>query len=81
MKVITERWQDWVPTVLAGSAVLIGLWLVSNLLLFCLHRQPTSPRLTSDQADRLAMTLIEANFNASQTNWTMTITQRTNTNE
>lgn len=66
-----DRWGDWVASGLAAIFVLI-------LCLWFRSLPKETPRLTSEQADRLAMILIEANFNATQTNWTMTITPRTN---
>ena len=56
--------------------------IVYILALCCLtgcRSDDDKPKLTTAQVDGIALSILAAKFNAAQTNWTVTITQRTNT--
>ena len=56
--------------------------VVIVLALCCLtgcRSDDDKPELTPAQVDGIALSILAAKFNAAQTNWTVTITQRTNT--
>lgn len=53
--------------------------MILPLALLCLTGcDPATKPLTQAQADGLVLEIMAANLNASQTNWTITVTPRTN---
>lgn len=57
-------------------------WLFAAVSLFCVtgcySDGDSSKRLTQSQADGVVLSIMAAQINAQQTNWTVTITARTN---
>jgi len=64
---------------IALALVCIALSLVILIVIsFVTHPKSEFERMTPAQQERTVMALYEASFNATQTNWTMTIVPRTN---
>ena len=56
----------------------ISVFICMMALIGC-HTDADKPKLTQAQADKQALDFYASLVNASQTNWTITITARTNT--
>jgi hypothetical protein len=74
--------MNWKQKVMAGILILLIAVMV-RISINTIRNQPPTQRvntsLTEDQKEYLSVSILVELFNASQTNWTLTLTPRTNT--